>query len=64
MLEEQMAFHLEGLHMSFIISEMHRLGVVDDQLYLKFLDKQRELLTKIAESRLPKKQKEEVKPNE
>lgn len=63
MYEEQMVFHLEGLHMSFVVSEMHRLGAVDDQLYLKFLDGQREILTKIAESRLPGKAKE-VKPNE
>ena len=60
MLEEQMVFHLEGLHMSFIISEMHRLGAVDDKLYLNFLNKQREILTKIAESRIPKKKEEKA----
>ena len=59
MFDEQIAFHLEWLHMSFIISEMHRLGAVDDQLYLKFLDKQRKILTKIANSRLPRTDKEE-----
>lgn len=59
MFEDQMIFHLEGLHMTFVISEMYKLGAVDKQVYLKFLDKQRELLTEVAKSRAPRKEKEE-----
>lgn len=43
----EIAFHIQALHMCFIMSESRKQGILDDKAYNAWLDGQKEIINSI-----------------